>query len=110
MSESLQIHIKQLGCLLKSFSHGFFKVGVSSTSFLLAPQHRYQEYGCALSGPLGQSALCICGYRDQLHYTILYKGLEHHQVLVPTGALGTNTPWLSSEDYNYMELVDYLTY
>ena len=34
-----------------------------------------------------QSALCICGYWGQLHYTILYKGLKHHQVLIPQGLL-----------------------
>ena len=99
MSESLQIHIKQLGCLLKSFSHGFFKFGVSSTPFLLAPQHRYQEYGWALTGPQGQSALCICGYRGQLHYTILYKGLEHPQIFGINGSW--NQPLMALRDKSF---------
>ena len=34
-----------------------------------------------------------------LYYTILYKELEHLQILVSAGGPGTNTPWILRDNY-----------
>ena len=36
-----------------------------------------------------------------LYCVILYKKLEHPQILVSTGAPGTNPPWMTIPVYNY---------
>ena len=36
-----------------------------------------------------------------LFYTILRKGLEHLQILVSTGGLGTNSAWILRDNCNY---------